>query len=101
MALRFHKAMLTCFSMKPHNNPWLHAVALAFESNHVIALRLAKLAAGGSPARAEASRMVSEKISEAWGAGLTLMAGGSGAKVIAQYRKRVAANSRRLSDPKR
>jgi hypothetical protein len=45
--------------------------------------------------------MVSEKISEAWGAGLTLMAGGSSAKVIAQYRKRVAANSRRLSGAKR
>ena len=87
--------------MKSHNNPWLHAFALAFESNRVVALRLAKLAAGGSPARAEANRMVSEKISEAWGAGVTLMTGGSSAKVIAQYRKRVAANSMRLSRTKR
>jgi len=44
--------------------------------------------------------MVSEKISEAWGAAVTLMTGGSSAKVIAQYRKRVAANARRLSHSK-
>jgi hypothetical protein len=83
--------------MRSQNNPWLHFFALAVESNHVITLRLAKLAAGGSPARAEASRMISEKISEAWGAGLTIMTGGSTAKVIGQYRKRVSANSKRLS----
>ena len=87
--------------MKSWTTPWLHGVALAFESNRVIALRLAKLAAGGTPARAEASRMVSEKISEAWGASVTLLVGGSSTKVIAQYRKRVAANSRRLSRAKR
>lgn len=87
--------------MKSHNNPWLHAFALAFESNRVIALRLAKLAAGGPPAHAEASRMVSEKISETWGAGVMLMTAGSNAKVIAQYRKRVAKNFRRLIRTKR
>ena len=87
--------------MRSHNVPWFGAVTLAFESNRVIALRLAKLAAGGSSARAEASRMVSEKISEAWGTGVTLMTGGSTTKVIAQYRKRVAANARRLSRAKR
>ena len=86
--------------MRSHYIPWLDAAALASESNHVIALRLAKLAEGGSPARAEASRMVSEKISEAWGAAVTLMTGGSTVKVIAQYRKRVAANARRLSRTK-
>jgi hypothetical protein len=45
--------------------------------------------------------MVSEKISEAWGAGVMFMTGRSNAKVIAQYRKRVAENSRRLSRTKR
>jgi len=79
---------------------WLDAAALAFESNRVVALRLAKLAQGGPSARAEASKMVSEKISEAWAAGVTLMTGGSSAKVIAQYRRRVAVNSRRLSRTK-
>jgi hypothetical protein len=87
--------------MKSHHAPWLQAFSLVLESNRVIALRLAKLAAGGAPARAEASMMISEKIGEAWGAGVTLMTGGSSAKVIRQYRKRVAANSRRLSRAKR
>jgi hypothetical protein len=82
---------------RSHKFPWLHATALALESNRVIALRLAKLSAGGAAARAEANRMVSEKISAAWGAGVTLMTGGSSAKVIAQYRKRVSANAKRLS----
>jgi hypothetical protein len=81
--------------------PWLPTALLAFESHRVVALRLAKLAAGGSPARAEANLMVSEKVSEAWAAGVTLMTGGSNAKVIAQYRKRVTANARRLSRAKR
>lgn len=84
-----------------HKFPWSRAAALAFELNRVIALRLAKLAAGGATARAEASRMVSEKISEAWGAGVTLMTGGSSARVIAQYRKRVAANAKRLGSARR
>ena len=83
------------FRMKLHV-PW-PAFRLALESNRVIALRMAKLAAGGKRARGEASRMVTEKISEAWGAGVTMMSGGSNAKVISQYRKRVAANRRRLS----
>lgn len=87
--------------MKSHKISWLHVAALALESNRVIALRLAKLSAGGSPARAEAGRMVSEKISAAWDAGVTMMTGGSSAKVIAQYRKRVSANSKRLSRTKR
>jgi hypothetical protein len=80
--------------------PW-QAFRLALESNRVIALRMAKLAAGGKRARAEASRMVTEKISEAWGAGVTMMTGGSSAKVIRQYRKRVAANRRRLGRSRR
>jgi hypothetical protein len=78
------------------NVPW-QAFRLALESNRVIALRMAKLAAGGKRARGEASRMVTEKIGAAWGAGVTMMTGGSSAKVIRQYRKRVAANKRRLS----
>jgi hypothetical protein len=56
-----------------------------------------KLAAGGQPARLEASRMISEKVSEAFGAAVTLAAGGSNAKVMARYRKRAAANARRFS----
>jgi hypothetical protein len=87
--------------MRSRISPWLHAATLAFEANRVIALRLAKLAAGGLPARNEARMMVSEKISEAWGAGVTLMTGGSANKVIAGYRKRVTANARRLGRARR
>ncbi len=77
--------------------PWYSAWMLALESNRVIALRMLKLAGGGAPARLEAAGMVSEKVSEAFGAAVTLATGGSNAKVIARYRKRVAANARRLS----
>jgi hypothetical protein len=77
--------------------PWMSVWMLAAESSRVIALRSMRLAAGGQCARAEATRMVSEKISEAFGAGVTLITGGSPEKVIQQYRKRVAANARRLS----
>jgi hypothetical protein len=69
---------------------------LAMESNRVIALRMMKLAAGGTSARREAALMASEKISEAFGAAVTLATGGSNARVIARYRRRVAANARRL-----
>jgi len=87
--------------MRRYKFPLFPAAMLALESNRVVALRLMKLAAGGRRARAEASRMVSEKISEAVGAGVTLMTGGSSAKVIASYRKRVRANARRLSARRR
>ena len=76
--------------------PSFAAFMLAIESNRVIALRMMKLAAGGAAAQAEARLMVSEKVSEAMAAGVTLMSGGSHAKVIKQYRRRVAANARRL-----
>jgi hypothetical protein len=73
---------------------------LALESNRVVALRLMKLAAGGPRARAEANRMVGEKVVEAMTACATLMAGGSTGRVTARYRKRVRANARRLSRTK-
>ena len=44
--------------------------------------------------------MVAEKISEVFGAAVTISTGGSHAEVIRQYRKRVAANARRLSRSK-
>jgi hypothetical protein len=40
----------------------LDTTLLAFEAQSVIALRMAKLAAGGSGAQVEAQRMVSEKL---------------------------------------
>jgi len=52
---------------------------------------------GGSKAQAEASRMVTEKIAESMAVAATLMSGGSGHAVVAQVRRRVRSNSRRLS----
>lgn len=74
---------------------------LALESNRVIGLRLAKLARGGRGARREAQRMVTEKIHAAARAGASLMSGASGDDIIGQYRKKVAANAKRLSRPQR
>ena len=58
-----------------------------------------KLMRGGNSARCEAERMVREKIDAALEATASLMAGASGEKIVHRYRKRVAANAKRLSRP--
>ena len=70
----------------------------------VISLRLMKIAAGGPAAAGEVTRMVVEKFSTfadaQWDAAAAFPAGGlAGATAAAQrrYRRRVAANRRRLS----
>src|SRR4029077_15401983 len=70
---------------------------LGLESNRVIGLRIAKLMRGGKAAQREAQRMVSEKMLAAAKAGTSLMAGASGDKIVEQYRRKVAANAKRLS----
>ncbi|MGY4626830.1 hypothetical protein [Bradyrhizobium sp. USDA 4486] len=72
-------------------------IMLALESNRVIGLRTAKLMRGGKAAQREARRMVSEKMFAAGKAGASLMAGASGDKIVEQYRRKVAANAKRLS----
>ena len=74
---------------------------LALESNRVIGLRLAKLMRGGKAAQREAERMVSEKIQAAAKAGASLMAGATSDEIVRQYRKRVAANAKRLARQQR
>ena len=69
---------------------------LGLESNRVIGLRIAKLMRGGKAAQREAQRMVSEKMLAAAKAGTSLMAGASGDKIVEQYRRKVAANAKRL-----
>ena len=76
---------------------WYGATMLSIEAQHVIGLRMMKLAMGGKNAQAEASRMVTEKIAETMAVAATLMSGGSGHAVVAQVRRRVRSNSRRLS----
>ena len=70
---------------------------LGLESNRVIGLRMMKLMRGGKTAQREARRMVSEKMFAAARAGRSLMAGASGDEIIEQYRRKVAANAKRLS----
>jgi hypothetical protein len=81
-------------------NDWLRltydATLLGFESQRVVSLRLARLAAGGAAAEAEAQRMVLEKGSAFMEAATTLAFGGSAEKVIRRYRHHVRANERRL-----
>jgi hypothetical protein len=75
----------------------LHSwMMLALEANQVIGLRIWKLMAGGKRARREAELMVGEKIDEAFRAGASLMAGASGEDIVRRYRRRVAANAKRL-----
>jgi hypothetical protein len=90
-------------------NPWLglafKAFELGIEAQSVIALRMMRLAAGGARGRAEASRMVAEKVgalAEAQTRAAAAILTGRREKVVAgkvlnTYRKRVRANRRRLS----
>jgi ketosteroid isomerase-like protein len=52
---------------------------------------------GGKSARREARLMVNEKIEEAVRAGASIMAGASGDEIVRRYRRRVAANEKRLT----
>ena len=82
----------------------LDAWALGVEASAVIGLRTSRLASGGEPARREAALMGAEKIGAGLelqtalpsaGAGLTPLSGTR--KALRHYRRKVAANRRRLS----
>jgi len=64
---------------------------------HVVGLRLAKIAGGGSDAYAEASLMVREKMAAAFEAQAAMWSGGTTSSVIDRYREHVAANAKRLT----
>ena len=70
---------------------------LGFDVQTVVALRLLKIARGGSAAGEEAALMVTEKVVAAGEALATMMMGGSGQKVLRRYGSRVRANVGRLS----
>jgi hypothetical protein len=74
-------------------HPW---IMLGIEANRVISLRLMKLMVGGRRARREARLMVTEKVNAAVKANARILAGASSDEVIRMYRKRVAANAKRL-----
>jgi hypothetical protein len=73
---------------------------LAIEANQVIGLRTMKLMRGGKRAQREAELMVREKIDAALDATARLMAGASGDAIVRRYRRRVAANAKRLTKAK-
>ncbi len=89
-------------------NSWFRiyqdAWSLGFEASSVIGLRLIKHAAGGSPARTEAVRMVTEKIEaaitlQAQGLAVPKVLSAASATTLAlsHYRRKVRANLRRLA----
>lgn len=83
----------------------LQGARLAWEAQNVIALRLMRLAQGGSRGQSEAQRMVTEKVAalvEAQASAATAAMTGQNShriakKVIGVYRKRVSKNRRRLA----
>ena len=80
---------------------WLDAARLTADAQLVIAMRMARVAAGGPFAASEIRRMIIEKLfafGEAHGRTMLALAGGKdpiGASA-APYRRRVRANRRRL-----
>lgn len=78
--------------------------SMGIEASTVIGLRMAKLAAGGAAAEAEARRMVEEKLGAAIDLQAMAMRGALGADIgtaaarsMRHYRGRVRANRRRLT----
>lgn len=78
-------------------NPFFSMMQLTIEAQKVIELRLVILAWGGSEGRSEAQTMISEKIDATIEATGMLMRGGSHEAVLARYRERIAANTKRLT----
>jgi hypothetical protein len=77
---------------------------LGFEAQNVVALRLMRLAAGGTSSQTEARRMINEKFAafaDAQIADSAAVLAGRPASVVSErilrtYKKRVRANQRRL-----
>ncbi len=93
---------------RTRGNPWfgigLDAWRLGLEASTVIGLRTLRIARGGAKGRAEAERMVDEKIKAGIALQTLAITGGLGttpasasARTLAHYRRKVNANRRRLS----
>jgi hypothetical protein len=89
-------------------NPWhvyIRAMQVGWDANAVVAMRLARLARGGTLAQREARRMVAEKvaaIAEAQMAAGVKMIMGRGLAAATKsasgiYKRKVRANRRRLA----
>ena len=93
---------------RQRSNPWLgigfDAWRLGIEASTVVGLRTARIVQGGALGRAEAERMVSEKLEAAFALQALALTGGLGrspasaaSRTLAHYRRKVRANRRRLS----
>ena len=88
---------------------WIDLLNLGHDARRVIAMRMAKIAAGGRAADCECRRMVSEKFAAAaaaQSAALSALAAGKGVDAaarlaLAPVQRAVRANQRRLSRDKR
>ena len=76
---------------------WFNMAMLGIEAQQVFWLRTIKIAQGGKQGDAEARLMVSEKITAAIESTHNLALGATVGSVIAEYRKKVRTNARRLS----
>lgn len=76
---------------------WHSAAMLALEANHVMVLRLTKMAFGGPESHSEAKLMITEKIDAAVEASCSFLKDGDASAVVARYREHVSANAHRLS----
>jgi len=81
---------------------------LGAEAGTVMALRTARIAAGGSAGAAEAELMITEKVRAAIELQTRLMTGALGVTplgatqgMLKHYRRKVSANNRRLSRPRK
>ena len=75
----------------------LATARLGQETQQVMALRMMKIARGGTSSHLEVHRILTEKGFALAEAASTLAVGGSMAKVVRRYRSHVRANKRRLS----
>jgi hypothetical protein len=93
---------------RARGNPWIgigfDAWKLGLEASAVIGLRSLVIAQGGPRAKAEAERMVAEKVAAGASLQAKALSGGLGATpasmsagALAHYRRKVSANRRRLS----
>ena len=89
-------------------NPWLRlsldTCNLGLEASAVIGLRTARIALGGPAAEAESGMMVAEKVEAAMALQAKALTGSLGvspaaavSRTLARYRRKVAANRRRLT----
>ena len=91
---RYPPTSLRISDEREHDDMWDSLTRLAVESSGVIALRMTKLMLGGKrAARREARLMVSDASVKAT---RSLIGGAFAEEIIGQYRRRVAANARRL-----